>query len=52
LRAWAKKAGVDIGKVNARTITLNHDGGRWAKLDVAGELPAAVREVNGRWVRQ
>jgi integrating conjugative element protein (TIGR03759 family) len=52
LRAWAKKAGVDATKVTTRTITLNHDGGRWARLGVPGELPAAVREVNSRWVRQ
>jgi len=52
LRAWAKKAGVDPAKVAARTITLNHDNGRWSKLGVPGSLPAAVREANGRWVRQ
>jgi integrating conjugative element protein (TIGR03759 family) len=52
LRAWAKKAGVDPAKVAARTITLNHDGGRWSKLGISGELPAAVREADGRWIRQ
>jgi integrating conjugative element protein (TIGR03759 family) len=52
LRAWAKRAGIDPAKVAARTITLNHDSGRWAKLGVSGSLPAAVREEGGRWVRQ
>ncbi|MCL2591585.1 MAG: TIGR03759 family integrating conjugative element protein [Betaproteobacteria bacterium] len=51
LRAWAKKAGVDPAKVSSRTITLNHDGGRWKNLGLSGGLPAAVREENGRWVR-
>jgi len=51
LRAWAKKAGVDPAKVSSRTITLNHDSGRWKNLGLAGALPAAVREENGRWIR-
>ena len=39
-------------KVRARTITLNHDAGRWLSIGVPGELPAVVREVNGQWQRQ
>ena len=52
LRQWAKKAGIDATKVRARTITLNHDGGRWKALGLPGDLPAVVREVNGQWRRQ
>jgi integrating conjugative element protein (TIGR03759 family) len=52
LRAWASKAGIDPAKVAARTITLNHDGGRWATLGVPGGLPAAVRQSGGKWQRQ
>jgi len=51
LRAWAKKAGVDPAKVSARTVTLNHDDGRWSRLGISGGLPATVREDGGRWVR-
>jgi hypothetical protein len=35
----------------ARTITLNHDAGRWLSLGLPGDLPAVVREVNGQWQR-
>lgn len=52
IRAWARRAGIDPTKVSARTITLNHDAGRWLSLGLAGDLPAVVREVNGRWQRQ
>jgi hypothetical protein len=38
--------------VRTRTITLNHDGGRWLSLGLPGELPAVVRQVNGQWQRQ
>lgn len=51
IRRWATQAGIDPAKVRARTITLNHDGGRWLSLGLAGELPAAVQEVNGQWQR-
>ncbi|HBP2247020.1 TPA: TIGR03759 family integrating conjugative element protein, partial [Pseudomonas aeruginosa] len=27
-------------------------GGRWLSLGLPGDLPAAVREVNGQWQRQ
>jgi hypothetical protein len=40
------------GRVRARTITLNHDAGRWLSLGLPGDLPAVVREVNGQWQRQ
>jgi integrating conjugative element protein (TIGR03759 family) len=52
IRQWATQAGIDPGRVQARTITLNHDAGRWLSLGVSGELPAVVREVNGQWQRQ
>ena len=49
---WATQAGIDPARVRARTITLNHDAGRWLSLGLPGELPAVVREVNGQWRRQ
>lgn len=52
IRQWAMQAGVDPAKVRARAITLNHDAGRWLSLGLPGDLPAAVREVNGQWQRQ
>jgi integrating conjugative element protein (TIGR03759 family) len=52
IRQWAAQAGIDPGRVQARTITLNHDAGRWLSLGLPGELPAVVREVNGQWQRQ
>lgn len=52
IRQWATQAGVDPARVRARTITLNHDAGRWLSLGLPGELPAVVREVNGQWQRQ
>ena len=52
IRQWATQAGIDPARVRARTITLNHDAGRWLSLGVPGELPAVVREVNGQWQRQ
>lgn len=52
LRAWARQTGVDPARVRARTITLNHDGGRWQALGLPGGLPAVLREVNGSWQRQ
>ncbi|WP_413730159.1 TIGR03759 family integrating conjugative element protein [Sodalis sp. RH22] len=52
IRTWATQAGIDPVKVRDRTITLNHDGGRWLSLSLPGNLPAVVREVNGQWQRQ
>ncbi|KWR90217.1 TIGR03759 family integrating conjugative element protein [Cupriavidus sp. IDO] len=52
IRQWATRSGIDPARVRARTITLNHDAGRWLSLGVPGELPAVVRELNGRWQRQ
>lgn len=52
IRQWAAKAGIDPARVRARTITINHDAGRWLSLGMSGELPAVVREVNGQWQRQ
>ena len=52
IRQWATQAGIDPTRVRARTITLNHDAGRWLSLGLPGELPAVVREVNGQWQRQ
>jgi integrating conjugative element protein (TIGR03759 family) len=52
IRQWAAKAGIDPARVRARTITINHDAGRWLSLGVSGDLPAVVREVNGQWQQQ
>lgn len=52
IRQWATRAAIDPAKVRSRTITLNHDSGRWLSLGLAGELPAVVRQVNGQWQRQ
>ena len=52
IRQWATRAGIDAGRVRSRTITLNHDAGRWLSLGLPGDLPAVVREVNGQWQRQ
>ncbi|WP_075259867.1 TIGR03759 family integrating conjugative element protein [Herbaspirillum camelliae] len=52
IRQWATQAGIDPARVRARTITLNHDSGRWLSLGLPGELPAVMREVNGQWQRQ
>jgi integrating conjugative element protein (TIGR03759 family) len=52
IRRWAARAGIDPAKVRARTITLNHDAGRWLALGLPGELPAVARQVDGTWQRQ
>jgi integrating conjugative element protein (TIGR03759 family) len=52
IREWARRGKVDPARVLARTITLNHDGGRWLSLGLPGELPAVVRQVGGQWQRQ
>ncbi|MCC4595446.1 TIGR03759 family integrating conjugative element protein [Xanthomonas campestris pv. phormiicola] len=52
IRQWAAQAGIDPARVRARTITLNHDAGRWLSLGLQGELPAVVRQVAGQWQRQ
>lgn len=51
IRRWAAQVGIEPGKVRDRTITLNHDNGRWRSLNIEGELPAVLREVNGQWRR-
>jgi len=52
IRRWATLAGIEPTSVRNRQITLNHDGGRWLGLGLGGDLPALVREVNGKWQRQ
>lgn len=52
IRKWATKVGIDPEKVLSRTITLNHDAGRWQSMAIGGELPAVIKEVNGKWQRQ
>jgi integrating conjugative element protein (TIGR03759 family) len=52
LRLWAREASISAAKVRDRSITLNHDGGRWLSLRLPGGLPALVREVGGQWQRQ
>ena len=52
IRRWAARAGIDPAKVRTGTITLNHDAGRWNAIGGRGELPAVVKEIDGRWERQ
>lgn len=52
IRDWAKKAGIPPNRIRDGTITLNHDSGRWSSIGAQGELPAVMREVNGKWLRQ
>jgi integrating conjugative element protein (TIGR03759 family) len=52
IRRWATRAGIEPQKVFSRAITLNHDSGRWEALGLGGELPAVLKEVQGRWQRQ
>lgn len=52
IRQWAARAGIEPAKIRAGQITLNHDAGRWAWLGGRGELPAVVKEIDGRWQRQ
>lgn len=52
IRRWATRINIDPQKVLSRAITLNHDSGKWEAIGIASDLPAAVKEVNGRWVLQ
>ena len=52
IRRWARRIGIDPAKVSSRTITLNHDAGRWLLLGLSGDLPAVLQKVNGQWQRQ
>jgi integrating conjugative element protein (TIGR03759 family) len=52
IRQWATRVNIDPAKVRSRTITLNHDNGRWLSLGLPGDLPAVVNEVNGQWQRR
>lgn len=52
IRTWAARVGIDAAKVRQRTITLNHDDGRWLSLGGRGELPAVLRAVGGQWQRE
>jgi integrating conjugative element protein (TIGR03759 family) len=52
LRQWAAQVGIEPDKVRNHLITLNHDGGRWLSLGGKGELPAVLKQVKGRWLRQ
>lgn len=60
LRAWAISSGIEAAKVRQKTITLNHDEGRWeAMLGASGTpisasdtFPVALRKTGGKWVRQ
>ena len=45
IRAWAQRIGIDPTKVRARTITLNHDAGRWLMLGGQGALPAVLSDA-------
>ncbi|RIJ09686.1 TIGR03759 family integrating conjugative element protein [Pseudomonas sp. 91RF] len=52
IRQWAQKVEIQPSKVRDGTITINHDNGRWASTGASGELPAVMRKVNGKWLRQ
>lgn len=52
IRQWASRVNIDPAKVRNRTITLNHDNGRWLSLGLSGDLPAVVSEVYGQWQRR
>lgn len=52
IRTWARKSAIDPAKVRSRQITLNHDQGRWVRLDGQGDFPTVMRQHNGKWVRQ
>lgn len=56
IRRWATKAGIDPQKVLSRSITLNHDAGKWQAIithsGLDADLPAVLREVGGKWLRQ
>jgi len=52
VRSWATQAGIDPAKVRSRTITLNHDEGRWLSIGGHGELPAVMRFIDGQWQRE
>ncbi|MCO8163871.1 TIGR03759 family integrating conjugative element protein [Pseudomonas sp. 21LCFQ010] len=52
IRTWARKSAIDPVKVRSQQITLNHDQGRWVRLDGQGDFPAVLRQHNGKWVRQ
>lgn len=52
IRTWAMHVKIDPAKVRAGMITLNHDGGRWFSLGLAGSLPAVLHSVNGQWLRE
>ncbi len=52
IRNWAQKVGIKPTRIRDGTITLNHDNGRWLSTGAQGELPAVMREVNGKWFRQ
>jgi len=52
VRRWATRVGIDAARVRSGAITLNHDGGRWLLTGIGGDLPAVVRHVEGRWIRQ
>lgn len=45
IRAWAQRVGIDPARVRARTITLNHDAGRWLMLGGQGTLPAVLSDA-------
>lgn len=52
IRDWAQKVGIKPTRIRDGAITLNHDSGRWLSIGAQGELPAVMREVNGKWLRQ
>jgi integrating conjugative element protein (TIGR03759 family) len=52
IRQWAQHVGIDPAKVRARTITLNHDAGRWLSIGDPNDLPAVLKSVQGQWARQ
>ncbi|WP_426507259.1 TIGR03759 family integrating conjugative element protein [Serratia proteamaculans] len=48
LRDWAREHRIPVGKVRARQITLNHDGGRWMKFG-NGLMPVVLQQGENGW---
>lgn len=48
IRAWATQHNIDINKVRAKEITLNHDNGNWIKYG-NGKIPIAFKNSDGLW---
>ncbi|ECI3507833.1 TIGR03759 family integrating conjugative element protein [Klebsiella aerogenes] len=48
LQRWAQRQHIDMRKVERGQITLNHDNGRWQRLD-GGKLPLLLEQQGEQW---